>query len=78
MIDGKTFFDQPVKSNLRTYENIRKIAMGQEDDYPISCLLNYKRFNKCYKMIAIDLTKQQSLDADSKAIQRINFTGNLA
>ena len=33
MIDGKTFFDQPVKNNSRTYDNLRKIVMGQEDDY---------------------------------------------
>ena len=28
MIDGKNFFDQPVKNNKVTYENIRKIATG--------------------------------------------------
>ena len=33
--------------------------------------------NKYYKMIAIDLSKQQALDVDPKAIQQINFTGNL-
>ena len=76
MIDGQNFFDQSVKNNLRTY-NIRKIATGQGDDYTTSYLLiNY--FNKFYKMIAIDLSKQQALDADPKTIQQINFTGNLA
>ena len=73
MIDGQNFFDQPVKSNLRTHDNIRKI-----DDCTTSCLLDYNYFNKYYKMIAIDLSKQQALDADPKAIQQINFTGNLA
>ena len=77
MIDGKNFFDQPVKSNIRTYDNIRKILTGQGDDYTTDCLLDYKYFKKNYKMIAIDLSKQQALDADSKAIQQINFTGNL-
>ena len=33
MIDGQNFFDQPVKSNLRTYDNIRKIATSQGDHY---------------------------------------------
>ena len=33
MTDGQSFFDQPVKNNLRTYDNIRKIATGQGDDY---------------------------------------------
>ena len=28
-------------------------------------------------MIAVDLSKQQTLDADPKAIQQINFTANL-
>ena len=62
---------------MRTYGNIRKIASGQGDDYTTSCLLDYNYFNKYYKMIAIDLTKQQALHADPKAIQKINFTENL-
>ena len=62
---------------MRTYRNIQKIASGQGDDYTTSCLLDYNYFNKYYKMIPIDLTKQQALDADPKAIQKINFTENL-
>ena len=76
MIDGKNFFDQPVKNNKVTYENIRKIATGQRNDYTTGCLSDYISF-KNYKMIAIDLSKQQALDADPKAIQQINFTANL-
>ena len=60
---------------MRTYDNIGKVATGQGDDYTTNCLLDYY-FNKHYKMIAIDLSKQQALDADPKAIQQINFTGN--
>ena len=41
MIDGKNVFDQPINNDAKTYENIRKIATGQGDDYKISCLLNY-------------------------------------
>ena len=77
MIDGKNFFDQPINSMTKTYENIRKIATGQGDDYTTGCLLDYTYFKKYYKMIAIDLSKQQALDADPKAIQQINFTENL-
>ena len=44
MIDGKFFFDQPVKNNELTYENIRKIATGQGDDYTTGCLLDYINF----------------------------------
>ena len=77
MIDGRNFFNQPVKNNLITYDNIRKTATGQGDDYTIGCLLHYNYLNNYYKMIAIGLSKQQALDADPKAIQQINFTGNL-
>ena len=59
-----------------TYENIRKIASGQGDDYTTGCLLNYSYYRDNYKIIAIDLSKQPSLDADPKVIQQINFTAN--
>ena len=77
MIDGKNFFDQPINSTNKTYENIRKIATGQRDDYATGCLLDYYYFKDHYKMIAIDLSKQQVLDADPRAIQQINFRANL-
>ena len=77
MIDGKNFFDQPVRNDKVTYKNIRKIAIGQGDDYTTDCLLDYTYCKKYYKMIAIDLGKQQALDADPRAIQQINFTANL-
>ena len=77
MIDGINFFDQPIKSDLKTYDNIRKIATGQGNDYTTGCLLDSSYFKKYYKLIAIDLRKQQKLDANAKAIQQINFTGNL-
>ena len=71
MIDGKSFFDQPVKNDLITYENTRKISTGQGDDYTTSCLLDYNYFKNYYKMKAKDLRKQQMLDADPKAIKQI-------
>ena len=77
MINGENFFDQPIKNNKVTYENIRKIATGQGDDYTTGCLLDYPYFTDTYKMIAVDLSKQQALDADPRAIQQINFTANL-
>ena len=77
MIDGKNFFDQPINSDLKTYENIRKIATGQGDDYTTGCLLDYSYFKENYKMIAIDLSKQQALNVDARTIQQINSTANL-
>ena len=73
----KTFFDQPIKNNKVTYETIRKIAIGQGDDYTTGCLLDYSYFKDYYKMVAIDVSKQQALDAGPRAIQQINFTANL-
>ena len=77
MIDGKNIFDQPINNDFKTYENIRKIATGKGDDYTTGCLLDYSYFKENYKMIAVDLSKQQALDADPRAIQQINFTANL-
>ena len=77
MIQGRHFFDQPIKFDLRTYDNIEKIVTGQDDGYTTGCLLDYPYFDKFYKLIAIDLSKQRKLDTDPKAIQQINFTGNL-
>ena len=45
MIDGKNFFDRPLKNDLITYENIRKIVTGQGDDYTTACLLDYNYFD---------------------------------
>ena len=77
MINGENFFDHPIKNNKVTYENNRKIATGQGDDYTTGCLLDYPYFMDTYKMIAVDLSKQQALDSDPRAIQQINFTANL-
>ena len=77
MINGENFFDQPIRNKKATYENIRKITTGQGDDYTTGCLLDYSYFVDTYKMIAVDLSKQQALDADPIAIQQTNFTANL-
>ena len=70
MTDGRNMSDQPVYKKERTYDNIKKIANGQEDDYTTSCLLDYHYF-KDHKIIKIDLSKQQEFDTDPKAIQQI-------
>ena len=59
------------------HENIRKIAFGQGDDYQTGSLLDFPYFKENYKMIVRDLSKQQALDADSRAIQEINFNAIL-
>ena len=77
VINGENFFDQTIKNNKVTYDNITKISAGQGDDYTTGCLLDYPYFANTYKMIAVDLSKQQALDADPTAIQQINFPANL-
>ena len=73
----KTFLINPIKNNKITYNNIRQTATGQGDDYTTGCLLDYPYFVNTYKMIVVELSKQQALDADPRAIQQINFTANL-
>ena len=68
-------FDQPVKYDMRTYDNIRKFATGQGNG-TTGYLLDYPYFKEHYKMTTIYFSKQQALDADPKATQQINFTGN--
>ena len=77
MIDGKNLFDQPKNNHIKTYENITKTATGQGDDYATGCLLDYLYCKGNYKMISINLSKQQALDANPRANQQLNFTPNL-
>ena len=72
----KTFLIN-VKDNKVTYESLTIIATGQGDDYTTGCLLDYPYFQDSYKMLEIDLSKQQALEDDPRAIQQINFTANL-
>ena len=74
-IDGRNFYDQPINVSIKQYDEIRKISTGQGDDYTTGCLLDFAYFEKNYRLIAADLSKQKALDADSRAIQQIIFTG---
>ena len=62
---------------LLKHQNVRKIATGQGDDYTTGCLVDYLYFKENYKTIVINLSRQQALDADPRAIQQINYTANL-
>ena len=76
-IDGRNFYDQPINNSIKQYDEVRKIYTGQVDDYTTDCLLNYSYFRKNYRLFAADLSKQKALDADSRAIQQIIFTGKI-
>ena len=72
LIDGKSFFDLPVKNEEKAYEKI--MDMSNNNDYTTGSLLDYAYFKKHYKLIAIDLSKQTKL----KDPQQINFIGKLS
>ena len=76
-IDGRNFYDQPINDLIKQYDEIRKVSTGQGDDYTTGCLLHFAYFEKNYRLIAADLSKQKALDADSRAIQQIIFTGKI-
>ena len=76
-IDGRNFYDQPINNSIKQYNEVRRISTGQGDDYTTRCLLDYSYFRKNYRLIAADLSKQKALDADSRAIQQIIFTGKI-
>ena len=74
LIDGKSFFDVPVKKREEAYGKI--IEISKYNDYTICNLLDYKYFSKHYKLLATDLNKQIELEnPDLK--QQINFIGKL-
>ena len=77
LIDGRNVYDQPINDLKKQYNEIRKTATGQGDDYTTGCLLDYQYFKDHYNLIANDLSKQKELDADSRAIQQIGFYGML-
>ena len=74
-IDGRNFYNQSINDSIKQYNKIRKTSTGQGDNYATGCLLDFAYFETNYRLIAADLSKQKALDADSRAIQQIIFTG---
>ena len=77
LIDGRNFYDQPINDLVKQYDKIRKTATGQGDYYITGCLLDYQYLKHQFNPTAVDLSKQKELDADSRAIQQIEFYGML-
>ena len=71
------FYDQPISDQIRKYDEIRKNATGQRDNYTTGCLLDYQYFKNHYKLIALDISKQKELDADRRDTQQTEFYGML-
>ena len=76
-IDGRNVYDQSFNDSIKQYDEITKSSTGQGHDYTPGCLLDLDYFMKKYRLIAVDLNKQKALDADSRAIQQIIFTGKI-
>ena len=68
IINGKNFYDQAIDSDIKRYEEIRKLITQQGEDYTTGCLLDYDYIKNHYRLI-----RQKELDADAKAIQQIEF-----
>ena len=73
IIDGRNFYDNPIESDIEKYRELKKVMTGKGEDYTTGSLLDYNYFDKHYKLVAVDLSKQKELDADPRAIQQIKF-----
>ena len=75
IIDKLAFFDLPIKTKEEGYEKV--IDISRNNEYTAGNLLDYDYFKKYYKLIAINLSKQQVLQENEDLIQQINFIGRL-
>ena len=73
IIDGRNFYDNPIESDIEKYRELKKVMIGKGEDYTTGSLLDYNYFDKHYKLVAVDLSKQKELYADPRAIQQIEF-----
>ena len=75
IIDKLAFFDLPIKTEEEAYEKV--IDISRNNEYTTGNLLDYDYFKKYYKLIAIDLSKQQVLQENEDLIQQNDFIGRL-
>ena len=73
IIVGRNFYENPIESDIEKYRELKKVMIGKGEDYTTGCLLDYNYFKEHYKLVAVDLSKQKELDADPRAIQKIEF-----
>ena len=62
-----------MESDIEKYRELKKVMIGKGEDYTTGSLLDYKYFDKHYKLVAVDLSKQKELDANPRVIQQIEF-----
>ena len=75
IINAKNFYHQPIYSEIKPYEDTRNLTTGQGEDYTTRCFLDYEYIKSHYQSIAVNLSRQKELDADTKAIQQIKIVG---
>ena len=73
IIDRRNFYDNPIESDIEKYRELKKVMTGRGEDYTTGSLLDFNYFDKHYKLVALDLSKQKELDPDPRAIQQIEF-----
>ena len=73
IIDGRNFYDNPIESDIEKYRELKKVMIGKGEDHTTGSLLDFNYFDKHYKLVAVDLSKQKELDADPRAIQQIEL-----
>ena len=73
IIDGRNFYDNPIESDIEKYRELKKVMIGKGEDYTTGSLLDFNYFDKHYKLVAVDLSKQKELDPDPRATQQIEF-----
>ena len=73
IIDGRNFYDNPVESDIEKYRELKKVMIGKGEANTTGSLFAFNYFNKHYKLVAVDLSKQKELDADPRAIQQIEI-----
>ena len=59
IINGKNFYDQPIDSEIKRYEDIRNLTTEQGEDYTTGCLVGYDYIKNHYKIIAVDLSRKK-------------------
>ena len=73
IIDWRNFYDNPIESVIEKYRELKKVIIGKGEDYTTGSLSDFNYFDKHYKLVAVDLSKQKELDPDSRVIQEIEF-----
>ena len=73
IIDGRNFYDNPIESDIEKYRELTKVMIGKGEANTTGSLFDFNYFDKHYKLVAVDLSKQKELDADPRAIQQTEF-----